>query len=229
MVNNASSVVLSKDGSVHVTDERINTITSIVGSMMAVLMSGLIIEKAIRMQSTWYQLVAVSIYVLGLVNLFIMSTLHHGLKGSPRVEKIFRTLDYTAIFWLIAGTITAFVALELTTSYGIAILACTWLIAGTGIVLRATLSRLPKHITNTLFITLGWLPALALIPHVRTIATPELMMLAIGGLIYSVGFVVYVLEKPNIIRGVFGFHEIWHILVVVASATHAILILRKIG
>jgi hemolysin III len=214
----------SKDGSIHVTDERINTITSLVGSMIAILLSAVIIEKAIRLNGTWYQLVAVVVYVLGLVNLFVMSTLHHGLQASEKVEKVFRTLDYTAIFWLIAGTMTVLVAYQFATSYGIAVLIGTWALAAIGITLRASIPHLPKHITNTLFITLGWLPAMALLLKAGDLSSVDLALLAVGGLLYSAGFVVYVLEKPNPIKGVFGFHEIWHILVVIASTLHALLI-----
>lgn len=220
---------LSKDGSKHITDERINTITSLVGSMISIILSALLVGKLLRIGQNWYEYGAVIFYCLGYINLFVMSTLHHGLRLSPRGESVFRTLDYTAIFWLIGGTFTALVALKFTTSAGIAVLIATWVLAATGIALRASIPHLPKHITNTFFIVMGWVPALALLSEMGALETRNITLLAFGGLIYSFGFLVYILEKPNIKPGVFGFHELWHILVIIASVIHWTLIYRLLS
>lgn len=220
---------LSKDGSKHITDERINTITSLAGSMIAIVLSSLLIGRLLIENRSWYEYASIILYCVSYINLFVMSTLHHGLKLSPRGESVFRTLDYTAIFWVIGGTITALVALSFNSPAGIAVLIATWLLAATGITLRSSLPKLPKHITNTLFIVMGWLPAMALISELGSLSASEAGLLAVGGLVYTFGFIVYVAEKPNPKPGLFGFHELWHILVIIASFIHWILIYKLLA
>lgn len=215
---------LSKDGSIHITDERINTIVSLVGSMFAVLLGSVLATKLLLAGQPWYRTLALIIYILGFTNLFVMSTLHHGLNLSERANSVLRTLDYTAIFWHTAATISVIVLFRYPHLIGYAVLIATWLIAITGIVLRASMPLLPKHISNTLFIALGWLPALVLISGGGLIALHELIYLGLGGLLYSAGFYIYVAERPNPIKGILGFHEIWHTIVLVASLVHWLLI-----
>jgi hemolysin III len=216
--------ILSKDGSVHVTDERINTIVSLVGSMFAVLLGSILAAKIFATGQPWHKSLALILYILGFINLFVMSTLHHGLNLSKRADSVLRILDYTAIFWHIAATVSVLILFRYAGTGGYAVLTATWLLAAAGISLSATMPKLPKHISNTLFIALGWLPAFVLLAEGGLIPTTELILLAVGGLLYSVGFYIYVSEKPNPIKGIFGFHEIWHIIVLVASLTHWLLI-----
>ena len=215
---------LSKDGSTHLTDERINTIISLVGSMFAVLLGSIVTAKIFTDGQAWYKSAALVAYILGFINLFVMSTLHHGLSLSKKADDVLRTLDYTAIFWHIAATVSVLVVFHYAGTVGYAILTATWLLAAVGIALRATMPGLPKHISNTLFIALGWLPAFVLLGEGGLIPMHELVLLALGGLLYSVGFYIYVAEKPNPIKGIFGFHEIWHVIVLAASLVHWVLI-----
>lgn len=224
------SDLLSKDGSKHITDERINTIVSLVGFMCSVVVSSVLLYTGIDRNLNWYELIGLIIYLLGLVNLFAMSALHHGLNTGKRAESVLRTLDYCAIFWLIAGTVTALVLFVMPQGYGYAILIATWLMAVLGIVMRAVFRHLPKHITNTLFISLGWLPAVALLLVTSPALRPQYFGLLVGaGLLYSAGFTIYVVERPNPVPGLLGFHEIWHVIVLVAALLHAVLIGLVIG
>lgn len=215
----------SRDHSTHVTDERINTVTSIIGSILAIFGASVLLSMAAGRQS-WLIYSGLIVYCAGLINLFIMSSLHHGLRASDRAQHVFRTLDYTAIFWLIAGTVTPLILIAYPTRVGYAILVASWVIAAVGIALRASLPTLDKHINNTFFITLGWLPALVVVSDPTRVLLPELVLLILGGAIYSLGFWIYVSEKPNLRPGTFGFHELWHCHVVVAASLHWLLIYR---
>ena len=224
---------LSKDGSVHVTDERINTIVSLVGSMFSVVLGSILLTSVLFARKagahhTVAEILSATVYILGFANLFVMSTLHHGLDLSPRVNSVLRTLDYSAIFWHIAATVTVFVIFIFRDNYGYSIAIATWIIAAAGVAVRASIPSLPKHITNTLFITLGWLPATGLILHASSLGLLDFVLLGIGGILYSVGFVMYVTERPNPIKGRLGFHEIWHVFVLVASLSHWLLIYRLV-
>jgi len=211
----------SRDGSVHVTDERINTITHLAASCFAVVGAALLVAQASTQGDPW-KIVGFGVYGLSVVMLFVASTLHHGLDRGPRVNEVLRTLDYTSVFVLIAGSVTPLVLVEFRTTYGWSVLGAVWAVAAVGIVLRATLRGLPKYVTNTLYIALGWMPVL-LAGAGADLPFGAYALMAAGGLLYSVGFVIFVVERPNPVPGVLGFHEIWHVIVVVAALLHYLL------
>lgn len=211
----------SRDGSVHVTDERFNTVSHLFAACFAVVGAALLITQAAAQGDPW-KIVGFSVYGLSVVVLFVTSTLHHGIDGGPRVNEVLRTLDYDAVFLLIAGTVTPLVLVLFRNPYGWAVLGAVWLIAVLGIVLRSVARQLPKYVTNTLFIALGWMPVL-LVGAGVPLAFGAYALMAAGGLVYSAGFVVFVIERPNPWPGVFGFHELWHLMVVVAAVLHYLL------
>ncbi len=104
-------------------------------------------------------------------------------------------------------------------TYGWTVFGAVWAIAISGIVLRSVWRRVPKYITNTLYISLGWL-TVVLIGGDVSLPLPALALMAAGGLVYSVGFVIFVIERPNPRPGVFGFHEVWHAMVLLAALLH---------
>ncbi len=209
----------SRDGSVHVTDERFNTISHLFGACLAVAGSALLIAQASERGDPWV-IVGFSIYGLSLVTLLVASALHHGINGSPRVNEVLRTLDYTSVFFLIAGTVTPLVLVLFRNTYGWTVFGVVWAIAVLGIVMRSVWRELPKWVTNTLYISLGWLTVLLIGADPSALSSGAMALLAAGGIVYSIGFVVFVIERPNPRPGVFGFHELWHALVVVAAALH---------
>ncbi|HNV11877.1 MAG TPA: hemolysin III family protein [Propionibacteriaceae bacterium] len=211
----------SRDGSVHVTDERFNTLSHLVAACFALVGAGLLISQASVQGDPW-KIVGFSVYGLSLVTLFVASTLHHGLDRGVRLNEALRTLDYDSVFFLIAGTMTPLVLVLFRSVYGWTVFASVVVIAVLGAVLRSVWPQLPKYITNTLYIALGWLTVLLIGADVP-LPVGALVLLAAGGLVYSVGFIVYVIEKPNPWPGTFGFHEIWHVLVVVAAVLHYLL------
>lgn len=216
------TVPRSRDGSIHVTDERFNTAAHIAGACFALVGAALLIAQA-SVQANPLKIVGVSIFSLSLVTLFVTSSLHHGINGSPRVNEVLRTLDYDSVFFLIAGSVTPLVLVLFRNVYGIALLSAAWTIAILGIVLRSVWRQVPKYVTNTLYIALGWTTVLLLGAAVN-VPLGALILMASGGVVYSIGFVVFVIEKPNPWPGVFGFHELWHLLVIIAAALHYLLI-----
>ncbi|WP_281965087.1 PAQR family membrane homeostasis protein TrhA [Serinicoccus marinus] len=211
----------SRDGSVHVTDERINTISHLVGSCFALLGGGLLVAQAGAEGDPW-KVVGLSIYAASLLTLLVASTLHHGLDLSPRTNEVLRTLDYTSVFFLIAGTVTPLVLVLDRTVFGWTVLGAVWLIAALGIAARSVWRDLPKWVTNTLYIVLGWMPVVLVLGGL-SLPLGALALMAAGGVVYSVGFVIFILERPNPVPGTLGFHEIWHVLVVIAAALHFLL------
>lgn len=208
----------SRDGSVHVTDERFNTLSHLVGACLAVLGTALLVTQASVQGDPW-KIVGLAIYGASLITLFSASALHHGLDRGERVNDVLRTLDYTSVFLLIAGTVTPLVLVLYRNPYGWAVLGTVWAIAVAGIVVRSVWRALPKAVTNTLYIALGWMPV-ALVGSGASLPVGALALMAAGGMVYSVGFVIFVVERPNPWPGIFGFHELWHLLVMIAAALH---------
>ena len=217
---------LSRDGSVHVTDERFNMLSHLVAACFAVVGAGLLVTQAAGRGDPW-RIVGVSIYGLAIITLFAASTLHHGLDLGPRVNEALRTLDYDSVFFLIAGTLTPVVLVLYRTVYGWTVLGAVWVIAAAGITLRSVWRRTPKAVTNTLYIALGWM-SVVLVGGGVSLPVGAMALLGAGGVVYSLGFVVYVIERPNPVPGRFGFHEIWHLLVIVGALLHYLLIYRYV-
>jgi hemolysin III len=210
---------LSRDGSKHVTDEVINTATHLAAGCFALFGSILLIAQAIQADKIW-NTVGFIVYGLALVSLFTFSTLHHGLNLSERTNRLMRTFDYLSIFVLIGGTVTPIVLVLYRNLFGWTVLAVVWAIIALGITLRATFHDLPKYITSTLFIVLGWLPALLVVIGGADLAPYAVALLAAGGFLYTTGLVLFAMEWPNPLPGRFGFHEIWHIMVALAAFCH---------
>ncbi|WP_432456805.1 PAQR family membrane homeostasis protein TrhA [Cellulomonas iranensis] len=221
-----TSDLRSRDGSVHVTDERINTVTHLVASCFALVGAALLVVQASLGGDPW-TIVGVAVYGASVLTLFVASTLHHGIDGGPRVNEVLRTLDYDSVFLLIAGTMTPLVLVLFRTPYGWTVLGAVWAVAVAGIVLRSLVRDLPKYVTNTLYIALGWMPVL-LVGSGVSLPAGAYVLMAAGGLLYSVGFVIFVVERPNPVPGVLGFHEIWHVLVVLAAVLHYLLVYRYV-
>lgn len=213
--------LLSKDGSVHVTDELINTITSMAGACFSLLGATLLVTLTATRGQIW-AIIGFSIYGLSLLSLFASSMLHHGFNGTPKQDRLFRTFDYLAVFLLIAGTITPLVLVRARNPIGWSVFGVVWAIAALGIVLRAIYHELPRFVTNTLYIVLGWLASIVVAANLH-LTIGAVLLLVLGGLIYSAGFIMFVAEKPNPKPGFFGFHELWHCLVIAGALCHFLL------
>ncbi|MDO8526108.1 MAG: hemolysin III family protein [Deltaproteobacteria bacterium] len=211
---------LSKDGSTHVTDEVFNTCSSGIGAVLAVIGVTLLLYQAWAMHKPWHFL-GFAVYGFGLISLFTLSALHHGINGSPKTEHTLRQLDYFAIFLMIAGSATPFCTILLRdTLSGRVVLVVLWTLSIIGILIKGFFPNIPKWFTTGLYLGMGWVGVTVFYPAYQMINWKADLLLAIGGLAYTGGAVLYYLEKPNPFPGKFGFHEIWHLCVLTGAATH---------
>jgi len=208
----------SKDGSVYVTDEKFNTASHIIGLILSLLgVVILIVQSSIKCK-VWH-IVSFSIYGITLILLFLASSLHHGIFARKKIENIFKQFDYIAIFPLIAGTFTPFCLILLRNPIGWSIFGVIWTTAIVGIIIKAIFPNLPKWLTHTLYIGMGWLGLFIAIPLIKIIGVIGVGLIALGGVLYTTGAIIYYLEKPNPLPEKFGFHEIWHIFVLLGSTS----------
>lgn len=210
---------LSKDGSVHVTDEVWSTRLASAGAVLTVLGVAHLLWRSYLMGSAIH-LVSFLIYGLGVLSVFVSSALHHGVDGSPKTNHVLRQLDYCAIFVMIAGTFTPFCLLLVKSARGTQILGLVWALALLGVASKAMFPALPKWVTLTLAIGMGWLALPLVEPVYAAIHLEGLVALVGGGVFFTVGGVIFGLEKPNPFPGKFGFHEIWHCCVLAGAASH---------
>jgi hemolysin III len=209
---------LSKDGSTRATDEFYNTLISLTGAGLALIGSIRLVWMAVAADKPWH-IWSFSIYGVSLVCLFIASALHHGVDGSEKLNLRFRQIDYYAIFTMIAGTFTPFCLILFRNRLGYSVLGLVWFLAIFGIFLKAVFPHLPKWISTSLYLLMGWL-AVVLVKAVYQAVPWGFVGLAVGGFFFSVGAVIFSIEKPNPVPGRFGFHEIWHLFVLAGAACH---------
>lgn len=212
---------LSRDGSIHVTDEVFNSASHLAGAMLSVLGFAVLVSEASAQGAPW-KIVSFAAYGLSLVLLFVASTLHHAISSTPRVMQLLRMLDYMAIYPLIAGTFTPMCLVFFHRSpIGWTFFGVVWSLSVAGMALTVRhFHKMPKWISMTLYMSLGWLGAFLSIPLYAEIGSGGVGLLALGGLFYTVGGVCFTIERPNPIPGRFGFHEIWHIFVLLGAGAH---------
>ena len=172
--------------------------------------------------STLARVVALIIYSLSLVGLFTASGLYHSLQASPKGTEVLRKIDHAAIYLLIAGTYTPFCVIRFTDLWRWGMLATIWSLALVGIVIKVFIIRTPRWLTAGVYIIMGWLSLLAIREITLRLPPGAQCWLFAGGLLYTLGAVIYITKKGDFFPGVFGFHELWHIFVVLGAAAHFI-------
>lgn len=151
--------------------------------------------------------------------LFGISALYHRINWSPQVKQLFRRLDHANIFLLIAGTYTPISLLALPAEKGILLLTVVWSGALVGILFRVFWVTAPRWLYVPLYLALGW-AAVIYMPDIARANVASLVLVIVGGLLYTIGAIVYATKRPNPVPGVFGFHEIFHALTVLAFLCH---------
>ncbi len=210
---------LSKDGSVHVTDEVYNTLISAMGAALSVVGIVYLLVMSARAHKMQH-FIGFSIYGAGLLGMFVTSALHHGIDSTVHINHLFRKLDYYAIPVKIAATFSPLCLGLLPGPSGIRILVMIWALAISSIALQLKYPSLPKWITTIIFLFMGWLGLLVIIPIYRSMGWDGVKWLMYGGIFYTVGACIFFFEWPNPIKGKFGFHEIWHLFVFAGAASH---------
>ena len=164
--------------------------------------------------------VAAAIYAVSVAGLLGTSALYHRRDWTVRARMWMRRLDHSMIFVLIAGTYTPFALLVLHGTLARAILIVVWAGAVGGTILNLFWVRAPKAVTASVYIALGWVAVIYLPDFLRQGGVALLTLIIVGGLLYTVGGVVYGFRRPNPWPRWFGFHEVFHSFTVLAFVTH---------
>jgi hemolysin III len=164
---------------------------------------------------------AVAIYAVSLSALLGTSALYHRVNWTrPNVRRWMRRLDHSMIFFLIAGTYTPFALLVLNGPLSDAILAVVWVGAILGAIVEMVWIEHPKWVAAIVYLSLGWVAVIGFPGLWNGMGVPGTLLVAVGGLLYTVGAVVYATQRPDPNPRVFGYHEIFHLFVILAAAAH---------
>lgn len=164
------------------------------------------------------QRAALAVYGVALVLLFAVSALYHRGPWTPRVRAIWRRVDHSTIFFMIAATYTGAGVIILDGGTRIAILGAVWIAATAGITLSLLPISVPRAVTVLLYLGTGWIALAAMPVFVQRLSTTALALLLSGGALYSLGALTYALRRPRLWPRVFSYHEVFHLLVIAASA-----------
>jgi hemolysin III len=175
---------------------------------------------------------AALVFGFSLVNLFGTSALYHRVDWSPRARRRVRRLDHSAIFLLIGGGYTPLFALVPSSTGGHGALAAIWIGSLVGVLKSLVWPDAPKWMTALLCVVLGWTVIGQVIDRAAVIGSTSVWLLVASGAIYSLGALVYAIKRPDPFPRVFGYHEVFHALVIVASVclfAHVAMVLRVVS
>ncbi|HZP26650.1 MAG TPA: hemolysin III family protein [Dehalococcoidia bacterium] len=165
-----------------------------------------------------------AVFVASLLLLYGTSAAYHRITWMPRYRTLMQRLDHSMIFVLIAGTYTPFCLLVLDNGWGISMLSVIWGLAGAGILLKLAWPRAPRWLGISAYVIVGWTALVPALELTIRMAVLPLALIALGGVLYTLGGLVYGLRRPDPWPRVFGYHEVFHTLVIGGSAVHYLVV-----
>jgi hemolysin III len=168
--------------------------------------------------------IASAVFATAAALLFVVSALLHRGSWSPRVEDVLRRIDHSNIYLIIAGTYTPFAVLALPSGQGRTLLTIVWSGAAAGVILRVFWTAAPRWLTTVLYVVVGWVAIFFLPSLIDGAGVPAVTLIVVGGILYTLGAVVYAIKRPNPSPDWFGFHEVFHTFTVAAFTAHYIAI-----
>jgi len=202
--------------------EPVNSLTHWAGAVFALI--GLIALLIVGW-GTPAKVISLIIYGVSLIFLFSASATYHMVVVKDKALEIFRKIDHAAIYFLIAGTYTPFCVNAFTGFWKWGMLIIIWSLALIGIGVKVFIIRVPRWLNAGIYLAMGWLCVGASGQLLGALPAWVLTWLIIGGVIYTLGAIVYITKIFNFVPGVFGFHEVWHIFVLLAAAAHFVAVL----
>ncbi|MGL4362602.1 MAG: PAQR family membrane homeostasis protein TrhA [Cellulosilyticaceae bacterium] len=208
--------------------EPINAYTHLIGAGLSLIGTILLLIQGARLSPlTTTVTISIIIFGLSLVALYTTSGIYHLVHATDAVLLKLKKLDHSMIFILIAGSYTPFCMLSLTGAWRVSIMSIVWSIAIIGIFLKMFWIHMPRWLSTGLYIGMGWIALFALKPLYHSLPIGGFSFLVAGGIMYTIGGVIYGLKKPNISK-TFGFHELFHIFVMLGSLCHYWAVFRYI-
>lgn len=199
--------------------EPVNGITHGLGAILAVVGLIVMVYEAVSI-SSMNHIVAFSIFGASMVLLYTSSSLYHSLPVKEKTLQLLQKLDHSMIYVLIAGSYTPVCLIALEGSWKWGIFITVWTLALLGIIKKMLFMKTPRWISTLLYLGMGWMGVIMFPELADKLPIAFLVWIVTGGLAYSLGAVIYGLQKPNPIPNWFGHHEIWHLFVLAGTFSH---------
>lgn len=202
-----------------------NGLTHLIGACFALVALGLLVYLGLRVGSPRH-LISFAVFGLSLVGLYTASALYHSLPLGPiGLDRLLR-LDCTMVYVLIAGTYTPFCLVAFQGAWRWGLLTLIWMLALFGSILKLRMMDAPIWLSTGIYMGMGWLAVIATPAFVAAVPLPGIIWVLAGGVVYTIGAVIFALERPRLRPGVFGAHALWHVLVIGGSACHVWAVVR---
>lgn len=202
--------------------EPVNSLTHLAGAILSLFALIAMLVKGVVNDVSSVAILSIVIFGISLILLYSVSATYHGVITSDKIISKLRKLDHSMIFILIAGSYAPFCLIALGGSKGTIFFATIASIAIAGILFRMLWFDCPRWLQTALYIGLGW-AAIFMIKPLSSVLNPiSLFLLVLGGILYTVGGVIYGLKPKKLQLGKFGFHEIFHIFILLGSLCHFI-------
>lgn len=177
----------------------------------------------------WLHFVLFAVYGLSMIGLYTASTLYHCLNTSVSGRIALRKFDHCSIYLLIAGSYTPICLTALKNCGGPLLLAAVWVLAVAGVILTIAKLSIPRWLTSAIYIFMGWLAIFAIVPIYQVLPANGFLWLLLGGILYTVGGVLYAVKWPGRNNPRFGCHEIFHVFILLGSACHFIMMYNVVA
>ncbi|MEI6805951.1 MAG: hemolysin III family protein [Myxococcaceae bacterium] len=197
----------------------VSGLTHLLGALLGVVALVYLLIKSAH-HGTSKHTVSFGIFGVSVILLYTSSAFYHLLNVSEQARVIFRKIDHSMIFVLIAGSYTPFCLIPLEGTQGWILLSVIWGLVFVGLGVKLFWLHAPRWISTGIYLLMGWMAVFVFAPLSEALTPSGFFWLITGGLFYTVGAVIYAIKRPNPFPPLFGFHEIWHLFVLAGTASH---------
>lgn len=203
--------------------EPISSLTHLYGALISAAgLVLLLVKTLIQSEISWKEVFSAGLFGFSLVALYTASSVYHFSNAAPRILLLLRKLDHAMIYVLIAGTYTPVMLNLLPFPNNIGFTIFIWCFALAGIIIKLSWFDAPRWLQTSLYLVMGW--SILASPSVFLLMSPgAIALLSLGGASYTIGGIIYMVKKPNLSAG-FGFHELFHLFVLLGSLFHFLLV-----
>ncbi|GCD08605.1 PAQR family membrane homeostasis protein TrhA [Clostridium tagluense] len=207
--------------------EPVSSITHLIGAILSTIGLILLIKYSLDTTNV-HNTIILAVFGISSILLYCASSTYHKSTSSKKVIKILRRVDHSMIYVLIAGTYTPICLIALKGTMGTVLFVVIWLLALIGIILKIVWFDAPRWLYTGFYILMGWISIFAVVPIIKAVSLGGFMWLLAGGLFYTIGGLIYATKWPKINIKLFGFHEIFHIFIMLGSLCLYILMFKYI-
>ena len=208
--------------------EPINCLTHLIAAILSLIALVAMIFKVNINGGSGLMLSSVIFFGVSMILLYSASATYHSVIANDKIVKWFKKLDHAMIFVLIAGSYAPFCLVALHGNIGLNLFYLVTICAALGIIFKLCWVTCPKWLSSTMYITIGWFAIFAIYPMSQVLSNVALFLLVLGGIVYTIGGVIYALKSKKIKIGKFGNHEIFHIFIMAGTLCHFICVFKYI-